>query len=452
MTKSTKLVLLGLLPAAFAFYSSSPAFAQSAAAKAPEEEKKVTIDKKYQNEIKALAKNPAVKSAFKTIVDLEPQTRQDHILLTEIPAPPFKEEVRGKKYAEMLKAAGADSVWIDEAGNAIGKRKGRSGKKTVVLEAHLDTVFPEGTDVKVKQKGDTLFAPGVADDTRGLALVLTVLKAMESAGIETEADVLFIGTVGEEGQGDLRGVKQLFSENGPKIDSHIAVDGWGVNGITNRGLGSHRYRITFKGPGGHSSGAFGLVNPHNALGRAIHYFAVDADEFTKEGIRATYNVGVISGGTSVNSIPFESWMEVDMRSESPERVEGIDKLLQAAVQRALKEENQMKRSGPDLEVDVKLIGDRPAGGIEPTTALVQRAMAATGFMGTEPTLRVGSTNSNIPFSKGIPAVTIGSGGTGGGAHALDEWWYNDKGYVAIQRALLLLLSETGVAKGKVAAQ
>lgn len=343
MTKSTKLVLLGLLPVTFALCNSSPTLAQSAATKATEEKKTVAVDRKYENEIKTLAKNKAVQTAFKTIVDLEPQTQQDLITLTEIPAPPFKEEVRGKKYAAMLQAAGADSVWIDEVGNVLAKRKGNTGKRTVVMEAHLDTVFPEGTDVKVKQKGDTLFAPGVADDTRGLAMVLSVLKVMEKAGIETEADVLFIGTVGEEGQGDLRGVKQLFTEKGPKIDSYIAVDGWGVGGVTHRGLGSHRYRITFKGPGGHSSGAFGLANPHNALARAVHYFIVDADEFTKEGIRTTYNVGVIGGGTSVNSIPFESWMEVDMRSESPERVEGIDKLLQAAVQRALKEENQMKR-------------------------------------------------------------------------------------------------------------
>lgn len=446
MNIATKQMARGLLPVAIAFCTAMPAFAQTEAA-----EKAIPVNKRYENEIKALAKNPSVKAAFKAIMNLEPQTHQDLITLTEIPAPPFKEEARGRKYAEMLQAAGADSVWTDEVGNVLARRKGRTGNKTVVMEAHLDTVFPEGTDVKVKQKGDTLFAPGVADDTRGLAMVLSVLKAMEKAGIETEADVLFIGTVGEEGQGDLRGVKHLFSEKGPKIDSYIAVDGTGVGTITNRGLGSHRYRITFKGPGGHSSGAFGLVNPHNALGRAIHYFAVDADKFTQEGIRTTYNVGVIGGGTSVNSIPFESWMEVDMRSEDPERVEGIDQLLQAAVQRALQEENQMKRRGPNLEVDVKLIGDRPAGGIDPSVALVQRTVAATKFMGTEPTLRVGSTNSNIPFSKGVPAVTIGSGGTGGGAHALDEWWINDKGYLGTQRALLLLLSETGITKGRKAA-
>jgi tripeptide aminopeptidase len=442
MHKTAQFLLRGLLPVTFALGTLS-ALAQSA-----EKPKPISVDKRYENEVKALAKNASVKAAFKTILELEPQTLQDLITLTEIPAPPFKEEVRGRKYAEMLRGAGADSVWTDEVGNVLARRKGRTGTKTVVMEAHLDTVFPEGTNLKVTQRGDTLFAPGIGDDTRGLAMVLSVLKTLEQNGLETEADVLFIGTVGEEGLGDLRGVKHLFSEKGPKIDSYIAVDGTGIGSVTNRGLGSHRYRITFKGPGGHSSGAFGLANPHNALGRAIHYFAVEADKFTKEGIRTTYNVGVIGGGTSVNSIPFESWMEVDMRSESPEQVEGIDKLLQAAVQRALQEENQMKRLGANLTVDVKLIGDRPAGGVAPNVALVQRSVAATRILGTEPALRVGSTNSNIAFSKNVPAVTIGSGGKGGGAHALDEYWINDKAYLGTQRALLLLLSEAGMAKGK----
>lgn len=406
----------------------------------------VTLDKRYENEIKGLANLPVVKNAFRIIMDLEPQTQKDLITLTEIPAPPFKEQVRAAKYVQMLKEAGIDSVWIDEVGNVIAKRKGRSGKKTIVLEGHLDTVFPEGTDVTVKYKGDTLKAPGIGDDTRGLAMVLAVVKAIVKAKIQTEADVLFIGTVGEEGLGDLRGVKHLFSGKGPKIDSYIAVDGGAIGGITHRGLGSHRYRITYKGPGGHSSGAFGLGNPHNALGRAIAYFATEANTFTKQGIRTTYNVGVIGGGTSVNSIPFESWMEVDMRSESPEQLNGVDKILQAAVQRALKEENQMKTRGADLTVDVKLVGDRPSGGNDPAIALVQRTIAVVKHLNAEPKLGVGSTNSNIPFSKNIPAVTIGRGGVGGGAHALDEWWVNDKGHLAIQGALLLVLAEAGIAK------
>jgi tripeptide aminopeptidase len=414
----------------------------------PATNKPVTAGKAYINQIAFLAAKPSVKKAFQTIVDLQPQTLADHILLTEIPAPPYKEMERAKQYAKMLKAAGADSVWIDNVGNVIAKRKGKTGKKVVVLEGHLDTVFPEGTDVKIKHRGDTLYAPGVADDTRALAVVLTVLKSMEANAMETEADVLFIGAVGEEGQGDLRGVKNLFSAQGPgKIDTYIAVDGTGMNSIVHRGLGSHRYRITFKGLGGHSSGAFGLVNPHNALARAIHYWVLDADKFVRQpGVRVTYNVGVIGGGTSVNSIPFESWMEVDMRSESPARVTGIDQLLQVAVQKALKEENQMKMIGPDLTVDVKMVGDRPSGVEDPAIPFVQRAIAATTYFNTKPTLNVSSTNANIPISKGIPAITIGSGGKSGGAHALGEWFLDDKGYQATQRALLLLLAEADLVK------
>lgn len=414
----------------------------------PQSNKAATAGKAYTQQISGIAGKPAVKKAFQTIVDLQQETLQDHILLTEIPAPPFKEMERAKKYAEMLKAAGADSVWIDNVGNVIAKRKGKAGKKVVVLEGHLDTVFPEGTDVKVKHKADTLYAPGIADDTRALAVVLTVLKAMEKNSIETDADVLFIGAVGEEGPGDLRGVKNLFSDKGPgKIDTYIAVDGTGMNSIVHRGLGSHRYRIMFKGPGGHSSGAFGMANPHNALARAIHYWVLEADKLVRQpGARLTYNVGVIGGGTSVNSIPFESWMDVDMRSEDPARVAAIDKLLQTAVQRALKEENEMKMRGPNLTVDVKMTGDRPSGSGDPSIPFVQRTIAATAFFKASPILSVSSTNANIPISKGVPAVTIGSGGKSGGAHALGEWFLDDKGYEATQRALLLLLSEAGLAK------
>ena len=413
------------------------------------EKKTVVAGKQYTQEVNTLANKAPVKKALQTIVELQPQTLADHILLTEIPAPPYKETVRAKKYAELLKAAGADSVWTDNVGNVIAKVKGKTGKKTVVLEGHMDTVFPEGTDVKIVHKGDTLYAPGVSDDTRALAVVLTVLKAVKKADIKTDADMLFIGAVGEEGQGDLRGVKNLFSDKGPgKIDTYIAVDGTDINMIVHRGLGSHRYRITFKGPGGHSWGSFGLANPHYALAGAIHYWVLAADQFSREkDVRVSYNVGVTGGGTSVNSIPFESWMEVDMRSESPERLAGMDKLLQDAVQKALKEENQLKRFGADLTVDVKLIGDRPSGVEDPGLPFVQRAIATASFLHAEPKLGVESTNANIPISKGVPAVTIGCGGAAGGFHSLGEWWLDDKkAYIATQRALLLLLAEAGISK------
>ncbi|HMF70789.1 MAG TPA: M20/M25/M40 family metallo-hydrolase, partial [Flavitalea sp.] len=348
------------------------------------------------------------------------------------------------KFMEMMRAIGADSIWIDKAGNVLALIKGKTGKKTVMLEAHLDTVFPEGTDVTVKQSGDTLRAPGIGDDTRGLAVLLAVMKSMKQAKVKTDADIVFGGIVGEEGLGDLRGVKQLFKDQKPKIDSYIAIDGGGIGGITSGGTGSHRYRITFKGPGGHSYGAFGLANPHNASARAIYYFIQEANAYTRSGAKTTYNVGVMGGGTSVNAIPFESWMEVDMRSEAPERLSGIDSLLQTAIKKALLEENQMKRRGKDLTVDVALVGDRPSGVQSNTLPLVQRSMASAMFLGATPRLGISSTNSNIPISKGVPAVTIGRGGVGGGAHALDEWWMNDKGHLAIQNALLILVSEAGL--------
>ena len=308
----------------------------------------------------------------------------------------------------------------------------------------MDTVFPEGTDVTVKIKNDTLFAPGIGDDTRGLAMLITILRAMNQHNIDTEADVLFIGTVGEEGLGDLRGVKHLFSEKGPGIDSWISIDGGQIGRVNNKALGSHRYKVSFKGQGGHSWGAFGLANPHHALGTAIHYFAQEADAFTRRGPRTSYNVGRIGGGTSVNSVPFISWMEIDMRSIDPQRLDSMDIILKNAVQKALDEHNKMKRLGYDITVEMELIGDRPSGELSMDLPIIQRAMAATAYFGKRPKLSRGSTNSNIPISMGIPAVTIGRGGIGLNAHSLNEWWYNEEGHKAVQLALLLLLLESGM--------
>ncbi len=435
MTSRNRSVIL----AAMICFGSFQTFAQEES-----ETLKVSPDKKYQVEIKTLAEKPAIKAAFKNILDLEPETYKDLVTLNEIPAPPFKEEKRAVKFMEMMKSIGVDSIWIDKAGNVLGLVKGRSGKKTVILEAHLDTVFPEGTDVTVKHHGDTLKAPGIGDDTRGLAVVLAVMKAMKQAKVKTDADIIFAGIVGEEGLGDLRGVKELFKDGQRKIDSYIAIDGGGIGGITSGGTGSHRYRVTFKGPGGHSYGAFGLANPHNAAARAVHYFIVEADKYTQSGPKTTYNVGVVGGGTSVNAIPFESWIEVDMRSVAPDRLSGIDQLFQAAVQKGLAEENNMKRRGTNLTVDVKMVGNRPTGVQEQTLPLIQRSMASASFLGAAPQLGMSSTDSNIPISKGVPAVTIGRGGIGGGAHSLDEWWINDKGHLAIQNALLILVAEAGL--------
>ncbi len=371
-------------------------------------------------------------------------TRSEHILLNEIPAPPFKEERRAEQFLKMLQEIGVDSAWIDQEGNVVALRRGKLGSRTIALDAHLDTVFPEGTEVTVSTNQDTLFAPGIGDDTRGLAMVLAVLRALNQAAISTKADVLFIGTVGEEGLGDLRGVKYLFSEAGPGIDSWISIDGGDLGRVNYKGLGSYRYRVTFRGPGGHSWGAFGLANPHHALGAGINYFVRAADQFTLEGPPTSYNVGRIGGGTSVNSIPFTSWAEIDMRSYVPARLDAMESLLRTAMEKALEEQNKIRRHGRPLILDIDMIGNRPSGELSPELPLIQRALATAEAFGIQPRHTRGSTNSNTPISLGIPAVTIGRGGPGDWAHSLLEWWADEDGYKAIQYALLLLLAESGM--------
>jgi tripeptide aminopeptidase len=410
-----------------------------------QEETEIDVQPEYQKEIDKLVKKKSIQLAFSIIDELEPVTHKDLVELTEIPAPPFMEQTRAARYSQMLEQAGADKVWIDEVGNVLALRKGKDSSKTIALDAHLDTVFPEGTDVSVHMVGDTLYAPGVGDDTRGLVMVLTVLRAMNTANIKTTSDVMLVGTVGEEGLGDLRGVKHLFNKNQPKIDSWIAIDGGELGRINNQALGSYRYKITFKGPGGHSWGAFGLANPHHAAGRAVAYFDDAARSYTSYGPKTSYNIGRIGGGTSINSIPFESWMEVDMRSVSPDRLIEIEEIMITQTKRALDDYNKMVDKGPKLTVEIEKIGDRPSGELSSDLPLIQRSMAATKAFKTEPYLTRGSTDSNIPISLGIPAVTLGRGGKAGGAHSLGEWWVNDEtGPASIKLALLILVAEAGL--------
>ena len=399
----------------------------------------------YTAEARDLAAHPQIVEAFALAQELDQWSLERLIELTEIPAPPFLEEARGRRFAELLKQLGADSVWTDLEGNVIGLRRGRGGERTIGFGGHLDTVFPEGTDVTVRQVGDTLFAPGIGDDTRGLVVVLTALRAMEEAGVETDDDVLFVGVVGEEGLGDLRGMKHLFREPNEAPDVWIDVDGGGLSRLVTMGLGSVRYRIAFNGPGGHSWGAFGLANPAHAMSRAVRYFQDIADTLTRNGPRTSYNVGRIGGGTSVNSIPAETWMEVDMRSESPESLERIERVFLDAMSRGLNEENRLRRSGGALTLENRKVGDRPSGSLEPSLPLIQRALATTAVFGVSGELARSSTDSNVPIALGVPAVTIGRGGVGGEGHSPGEWWINRDGYLAIQRALLLVVAEAGLA-------
>ena len=369
------------------------------------------------------------------------------IRIAEIEAPPFKEEKRARAYLEMLRQSGLMNVEMDAEGNVMGIRKGTRGGPLIAIAAHLDTVFPEGTNVKVKRTGTRLTAPGVGDDSRALAVLLAMIRAMDAAKIQTASDILFVGNVGEEGPGDLRGVKYLF-QKGPykdKIKMFISIDGSGAgNDIVNGALGSKRYKVTFKGPGGHSYGAFGLVNPAFALGNAI-------DKFSKLQVptrpRTTFNVGVIGGGTSVNSIPYESWMEVDIRSESREELNKAAETLLGLMHEAADEENKARSIGQGkIELDMKLIGDRPSGEIPVSAPIVQTATTVVRAFGMNPFYSMSSTDSNIPISMGIPGITLDSGGRGGRAHALDEWIDVDKtaSVKGINVAMGILLSLAGV--------
>lgn len=402
------------------------------------------IGSEYQRELDELAAHPGVAAALEGVLALEEENERLLIELTEIPAPPFLEAERAAHYAGLVREAGLDAE-IDEVGNVVARREGVDGDRTVAVVAHLDTVFPEGTDVTVRREGDKLMAPGIADDTRGLVTMLTVMRLLEEHGLATRSDVLFVGSVGEEGLGDLRGVKHLFREGGPEIHSFIAIDGTNNDRVLNHAIGSHRYRVRFVGPGGHSWGAFGLGHPAHALSRAITLFDDRAGEYVTAGAKTTYSIGRIGGGTSVNSIPFESWMEVDMRSMEPGRLEEIDAIFREAMQEALVRQNALRRAGEELTVEIEMIGNRPSGIVPVDAPLIQRALAATRAVGAEPELSMGSTDSNVAIARGLPATTIGSGGEGFGAHSLQEWWANRDGHLGIQKALLLILAESGLA-------
>ena len=400
-----------------------------------------TIQKKYREQLSKLIKNKKVKTAFDIIEHNDEQTIKDMIQLTEVLAPPFKESEKALLFKKMIENAGADKVWIDEEGNVLALRKGKTSNKLIALDAHLDVVFPEGTNVKVMMVGDTLKAPGIGDDNRGLSMIIGVLKALNQAKIETQNDILFVGSVGEEGLGDLRGVKYIFDKSNLKIDSWISIDGGDIGRINNAALGSKRYKITLKGKGGHSWGAFGLANPHHALGKVIDYFSQEAEKFTNNGPKTSFNIGRIGGGTSINSIPFESWMEVDMRSVSPKSLGEIETILKEATAKAVTDYNATNIKDK-ITLEIEKIGDRPSGVLPNDLPLIQRAMAATLLFEKEPKLTIGSTNASIPISKNIPAICIGRGGESGGAHSLDEWYLNKNGAEAIKLALLITLSET----------
>ena len=401
----------------------------------------------YDTTVRRVANHPKLKVALETVDREHDRLVTDIIRLTEIPAPPFKEDARAAAFLEMLRAHGLTAVERDAEGNVMGVRRGKGGGPLIALAAHLDTVFPEGTDVTVKRDGTRLAAPGIGDNSRALAVLLAMTRAMDAAKIDTASDILVIGNVGEEGPGDLRGVKHLF-QRGPykdRIGMFISMDGaGGGDDITHGAVGSRRYRVTFTGPGGHSYGAFGLVNPAFALGNAMRLFGTIQ---VPSSPKTTYSVGVVGGGTSVNSIPFESWMEVDMRSVSPIELRKVEAQFLAMMQQAADEENKARSTTQGrIAVDLKLMGDRPSGETPRDSAIVQTAAAVVRAMGLTPRFSFGSTDANLPISLGIPAITVDSGGRGGRAHSLDEWIDVDKSssLQGIRSALILVLTLAGM--------
>ncbi len=394
-------------------------------------------------DVAAIAKHPAVVQALAAIERDNSWTLDQQVSLCEIPAPPFKEAARGRALRDRFVALGVQQVRIDAEGNVIGELRGALPGPTVLLSGHQDTVFPEGTDVKVKRDGSKLSGPGIGDDCRGLAVLLTVVKQITAAKVPFAGRLLVVATVGEEGPGNLRGVRAIFrTPLKDSIDTFLSIDGTGF-GITNGGVGSNRYRVSYVGPGGHSYGAFGMPNPIHAMGRAIAKIA-DLQATTEP--KVTFNVGIVSGGTSVNSIPDKGVMEVDLRSESATALANIDGRLQAALRQALDEERaRWPQSKVPLSMRIDTIGLRPAGRTPDTASVVRIALAASKVMNVYSPLTISSTDANIAMNLGIPALTLDGGGIGKGAHSLDEW-YDDRtdGFKGPQWVMLAVLGMLGV--------
>ena len=384
---------------------------------------------------RSVAADATVRAALERVRADNAWTLEQQTSICEIPAPPFKEAVRAAELRRRFESLGLRNVRVDEEGNVIGERPGTGNGPSVMLSAHLDTVFPEGTDVRVRLENGVYHGPGIGDDCRGLAVLLAVARAMETAKVRLPGTVLFVGTVGEEGEGNLRGVRHLFRAGAPRPAFFISVDGTGLD-VTSRAVGSKRFRVTYQGPGGHSYGAFGMPNPIHALGRAI---AEIGDIQVPTSPRTTFNVGVISGGTSVNSISATGVMDVDLRSESPAALDSLEARFRAAVTRAVEAENARWPSSR-VRITVKLddLGFRPAGGQSDDAPIVRTALETGRVLGFTPETGASSTDANIPMSLGVPAITIDGGGRGRGSHSLSESYEDgDRGWLGPQWALLL---------------
>ena len=385
----------------------------------------------------ALLNDPAVRAALELAKSNEPRAIDQQIRLCEIPAPPFHEGARASEFARLFSSLGLKDVRIDQAGNVIGVRPGLSARPNLVFAAHLDTVFPEDTDVHVTREGAILKGPGIGDDCRGLTVLLSVIQTLRDAHIQTPGSITFVADVGEEGLGDLRGMKTLFNDTlKGQIDKFVSIDGLGL-GLVNIGVGSMRYKVTFTGPGGHSYGAFGMANPIHAMGRAI---AKISDFEVPTNPKTTFNVGRVGGGTSVNAIAFECWMEVDMRSADVTALKTLDEKFHAAIRAAVDEENRRWHDRGKVSASEELAGLRPAGRTPLDAPILRTTLAVDHALSIDDAPAEGSTDSNIPMTMNIPAVTISGGGKGSGAHSTRETYDTTDSWRGTQRALLLAIA------------
>jgi acetylornithine deacetylase/succinyl-diaminopimelate desuccinylase-like protein len=397
--------------------------------------------------VRGLAASGRVRRAFRFFEERAAEFDEEHARICSIPAPPFGEGERAEALRGRFVECGLEGAKLDEVGNCVALRRGHAERPLLVLSAHLDTVFPAGTDFTVRRDAaGRMHAPGIADDGCGLAAIVALARAFGECEVETAGSLLFVGTVGEEGEGDLRGVRHLLTagEWAGRVDAFVSVDGPGLERITHAALASRRYRVRCRGAGGHSWGDFGTANPVHALGRCVARLAAYP---APKRPRTTFNVGRIEGGCGVNVIPREAQMDVDLRSESAEELGRLDAFFRRAAREAAEDENSARRAGTrPLELEVRLIGDRPGGATPTSSTLVRLAVEATRALGSQPFLDCSSTDSNIAISRGLPAVTVGAGGTSGNTHTLDEW-YDPRGRdLGLKRALLVALGMVGLAE------
>lgn len=401
-----------------------------------------TVDPQIKAVFDTLLADPKIQKAL-AFIDADHDNKVKELKeMVLVHGAPFKErEKRSPMYKEKLEKYGATEAFIDSHDNAFGYLRGGKGP-VVVVEGHLDTVFPESTPLKITEKDGKIFCPGIGDDTAGLAGVLALLRAVKHAGLEPAGTVMFGGTAGEEGEGNIRGIKGLLDDH-KDISAVISVEPGPVGNIVFGAVGSRRYEFVFKGPGGHSWSKYGLPSPIHAMGRAI---AKMSEVTTPETPKTTYTVGIVEGGTSVNSIALEARMKLDMRSISEEELGKLEKIMLKLVDEAVAEENAFReKSGAKITVDKNIIGDRPAGDQPSDAPIVQGIWSAIAATGAEPKLLpASSTNANAAISRGIPAVVLRTGGEAGGEHALEEWFSPEGSQQGVKTSLLLLFALVGL--------